>query len=299
MSAALDRLKQQNAQNGSQQQLDSPETITMLTSILAAVEAQNARIDWLSEQQQKLAGFVKVMDEERGEAHRPGVDLAAVRQRCLREIESVESRLSEIESTLSEFVKSLDGKQLSAASQSLIAEAQKNHAATASAIEGLKVQAAANQKLVSQVGGSVQRIEKRTEERVEKAVEQVAGEATATMTANLDASNERAERIMQATATLETRQLWSAAGSMALLLVPVAMIVAGVWMSVAGLITGAQWALDVDGSVWLGIGRWLLVAMGLIGAGYGLCTSSVRWAVHVVEAWKGRGMPKWPRWRKR
>ena len=74
----------------------------------------------------------------------------------------------------------------------IFAEAQKNRAATASAIEGLKAQVTANQKLVSQVGGAVQRIEKRTEERVEKAVEQVAGEASATMTASLDASNARA-----------------------------------------------------------------------------------------------------------
>ena len=64
MSAALDRLKQQNAQSGSQQQLDSPETMEALTSILAAVEAQNARLDRLAEQQKKLAGFVKVDSEE-------------------------------------------------------------------------------------------------------------------------------------------------------------------------------------------------------------------------------------------
>ena len=83
----------------------------------------------------------------------------------------------------------------------------------ASAIEGLKAQVTANQKLVSQVGGAVQRIEKRTEERVEKAVEQVAGEASATMTASLDASNARAERIIAATAKLEARQLWSAAAA--------------------------------------------------------------------------------------
>lgn len=36
----------------------------LLTSILAAVEAQNTRIATLTEQQKKLAGFVKVMDEE-------------------------------------------------------------------------------------------------------------------------------------------------------------------------------------------------------------------------------------------
>ncbi|OFL67272.1 hypothetical protein HMPREF3172_00115 [Brevibacterium sp. HMSC08F02] len=149
---------------------------------------------------------------------------------------------------------------------------------------------------MSQVGGAVQRIEKRTEERVEKAVEQVAGEASATMTANLDASNERAERMMAATAKLEARQLWSAAAAMCLALLPVVVVVAGLWMGIAGLITGAQWALAVDGRIWLGIGRWLVVSVGLAGAGYGLF-ASVRSAAGLVETWKGRGVPKWPRWR--
>ena len=174
MSAALDRLKQQNEPEQSQQQLGSPGTMELLTSILAAVEVQNTRIATLTEQQKKLAGFVKVMDEE---------------------------------------------------------------------------------------------------------------------------TTRRAERIIAATAKLEARQLWSAA-AMCLVLLPVAMVVAGLWMGIAGLITGVQWALDVDGSVWLGIGRWLVVGAGLAGAGYGLFVS-VRWVAGLVETWKGRGMPKWPRWRKR
>ena len=97
---------------------------------------------------------------------------------------------------------------------------------------------------------------------------------------------------------LAARQLWSAAAAMCLVLLPVAVVVAGLWMGIAGLITGVQWALDVDGSVWLGIGRWLVVGAGLAGAGYGLF-ASVRWVAGLVETWKGRGMPKWPRWRKR
>ena len=107
----------------------------------------------------------------------------------------------------------------------------------------------------------------------------------------------RAERIIAATAKLEARQLWSAA-AMCLVLLPVAMVVAGLWMGIARLITGVQWALDVDGSVWLGIGRWLVVGAGLAGACYGLFVS-VRWVAGLVETWKGRRMPKWPRWRKR
>ena len=88
----------------------------LLTSILAAVEAQNTRIATLTEQQKKLAGFVKVMDEE---------------------------------------------------------------------------------------------------------------------------TPRRLERIIAATAKLEARQLWSAA-AMCLVLLPVAVVVAGLWMGIAGLITGVQ-----------------------------------------------------------
>ena len=97
---------------------------------------------------------------------------------------------------------------------------------------------------------------------------------------------------------LAARQLGSAAAAMCLVLLPVAVVVAGLWMGIAGLITGVQWALDVDVSVCLGIGRWLVVGTGLAGAGYGVF-ASVRWVAGLVETWKGRGMPKWPRWRKR
>ncbi|MGO2619515.1 MAG: hypothetical protein ACTH82_05410 [Glutamicibacter ardleyensis] len=300
MSAALDRLKQQKGPVQSPQQLGSPETMELLTSILAAVEAQNTRIATLTEQQKKLAGFVKVMDEETtrrleritvpASTSSPSSDVSA-------RIASIESRQNEIASTLGEFAQSLDGEKLKSASQSLVVEAQRNHAATDSAIEKLQAQAEENRKFVSRVGRSVQQIEKRTEARVEKAAEQVAGEASATMTANLDASNERAERMIAATAKIEARQLWSVAAAMCLVLLPVTVVVAGLWMAVAGLITGAQWALDVNGTVWLGIGRWLVVAIGLVASGYGLF-ASVRWITSLVEMWKSRGMPKWPRWRK-
>ena len=300
MSAALDRLKQQNAQDEQRQQLGSPETMEALTSIHAAVEAQNARLDRLAEQQKKLAGFVKVMDEEttrRLERITAPPSTSSPSSDVSERIASIASRQSEIASTLGEFAQSLDGEKLKSASQSLIVEAQRNHTVTTAACEALKAQADESRALVSRVGGAVQRIEKRTEERVQKAVEQVAGEASATMTANLDAANERAERVIAATAKVEARQLWSAAAAMLLALVPLAMLVAGVWMAVAGLITGAQWALDVDGSVWLGIGRWLVVSAGLASAGYALFASA-RWIVGLAETWRGRGMPTWPRWRR-
>ena len=79
----------------------------------------------------------------------------------------------------------------------------------------------------------------------------------------MDEETRRAERIIAATAKLEARQLCSTAAAMCLVLLPVA-----------------------------------VVGAGLAGAGYGLF-ASVRWVAGLVETWKGRGMPKLPRWRKR
>ncbi|KUM30054.1 hypothetical protein AQ436_10560 [Arthrobacter sp. EpRS66] len=297
MSAALDRLKQQNEQQERQQQLGSLQTMETLNSILAAVEAQNTRLDQLAEQQKKLAGYVKVMDEEATKRmERITAPISSPSSDVSAKIASIANGQKEIANTLGVFAESLNGESLNAASKILVAESQKNHAATDLAIKGLKAQAAANQKFLSQAGGAVQRIEKLAEERVDKAVEHVTNEASTTILANLDAANARAEKILAATSKLEARQLWSAVAAMSLALLPVLMVVAGIWMVIAGLITGAQWAQNVDGNVWLGVGRWIAVGAGLLAAGYGLL-ASVRWAAGLVETWKGRGMPKWPRWR--
>ena len=130
-----------------------------------------------------------------------------------------------------------------------------------------------------------------------QSIERAAAVAGAVATAKIDAANEPAEKIIATTAKLEARQLWSAAAAMCLALLPVVVVIAGLWMGIAGLIAGAEWALDVDGSVWLGIGRWLVIAAGLAAAGYGVF-ASVRWVAGLVETWKGRGMPTWPNWRR-
>jgi uncharacterized protein YbcI len=210
---------------------------------------------------------------------------------------SIGNRLSEIERTLAEFSRSLDGKNLSDASKSLILETQRNRQGVVSAIERLQLQADENKAFISSATVALQRMEKHASQQIEKAVGQIAGQASQIVTARLAAANERAEVIMAGTARLADRQLWSAAAAMSLALLPVATVVAGIWMVIAGLFTGVQWASDVDGSVWLGIGRWLAVACGLSAAAYGLFAGT-KWTASLVAAWKGAGMPQWPRWRK-
>ncbi|WP_061225164.1 hypothetical protein [Rothia kristinae] len=295
MSAALDRLKQQNGPVQSPQPLGSPETMELLTSILAAVEAQNTRIATLTEQQKKLAGFVKVDSEEQEK------QLSAISHQLTSTSPPPES--NENSELLAGIASTLAGMSVNLNGESLKGSASKSEAAAKHLDESrAKFERAANgaqkawRESITQASAEATSAISTARDQAVQSIERAAAVAGAVATAKIDAANERTEKIIATTAKLEARQLWSVAASMCLALLPVAVIVAGVWMAVAGLITGAHWALDVDGSVWLGIGRWLVVSMGLAGAGYGLF-ASVRWVAGLVETWKGRGMPRWPRWR--
>ena len=295
MSAALDRLKQQNGPVQSPQPLGSPETMELLTSILAAVEAQNTRSATLTEQQKKLAGFVKVDSEEQEK------QLSAISHQLTSTSPPPES--NENSELLAGIASTLAGMSMNLNGESLKGSASKSEAAAKHLDESrAKFERAANgaqkawRESITQASAEATSAISTARDQAVQSIERAAADAGAVATAKIDAANERAEKIIATTAQLEARQLWSVAASMCLALLPVAVIVAGVWMAVAGLITGAQWALDVDGSVWLGIGRWLVISMGLAGAGYGLF-ASVRWVAGLVETWKGRGMPRWPRWR--
>lgn len=278
-----------------QEQQDSTPSIPSEPSnaeVIAAVNAQTKAVNGLKAHLQVVIEET-VRDELRKALPPTSLPSGSTSWQSVR----IENRLSEIEKTLAEFSHSLDGKSFSAASQSLILEAQRNRQAHASAIERLQVQADANKVLVSNAEAAIQRIDQRAGQQIEHAVSQIAGEASQVVTASLAAANERAELIMAGTARLADRQLWSAAAAMFLTLLPAATVVAGIWMVIAGLFTGVQWATEVEGSVWLGIGRWLAVVSGLAAVAYGLL-AGVRWTASLVGAWKGAGMPRWPRWRK-
>lgn len=276
-----DRLRQEQ-----QDSTPSMQSEPLTAEVIAAVNAQTKAVNGLKAHLQVVIEET-VRDEVKKALPPTSLPSGSTSWQSVR----IENRLSEIEKTLAEFSQSLDGKSFSAASHSLILEAQKNRQAQASAIERLQAQADANKVLVSNAEAAIQRIEKRATQQLEEAVAQIAGEASQVVTASLAAANERAELIMAGTARLAGRQLWSAAASMFLTLLPVATVVAGIWMAIAGLFAGVQWATDVDGSVWLGIGRWLAVACGLAAVTYGLC-SGVRWTASLVGTWKGTGMPQ-------
>jgi len=279
-----DRLRQE--QQNSTPSIPSEPSIS---EVIAAVNAQTKAVNGL-----KIYLQIVIEETVRNELQKALPSTSQPSAGMPRQIASIGNRLNEIETTLAEFSRSLDGKKLSAASQSLVLEAQRNRQNVVSAIERLRVQADENKALVSQAGAALQHIEQRAGRQIEKAIEQITGEASHVVTANLTGANKRAEQIMAATAKLTDRQLWSAAAAMFLTLLPAATVVAGLWMVIAGLFTGVQWATDVDGSVWLGIGRWLAVVCGLAVVTYGLFAGT-RWTASLVATWKGAGMPRWPR----
>lgn len=120
------------------------------------------------------------------------------------------------------------------------------------------------------------------DERTERALAGVVDGCSSVVNERLDASNDRADKLMRAAHRLEQRQLWGAVGAMAAVLIPAAIVVAGIWMVIAGIIVGARWASSIDAEVPLVVGAWALVALAIGGALFGLYELGRR-AVWIVE----------------
>jgi len=151
---------------------------------------------------------------------------------------------------------------------------------------------------LNQAGRSIQQARDEAVAGVEQTARQSAGAVAGVVTEQLEVANDRAEKLQATNARLEARQLWSAAAAMCLVLLPAATVVAGVWMSVAALVTGWGWVLEVGIGPWLHIGRGLVVVVGTAGALYA-GYRTVRWVASLVGVWIGEGRPKWPSWRRR
>lgn len=288
MSAALERLKQQNAHDEQQERLDSPETIEVLTSILSAVEAQNAKITQLTERQKELAGFVRVMDEQQVlqlEQLANRLSISSPSANALHQTENVEQRLNEIEKTLTEFVGALDGKQLRAAVSTLTMEASRNRTDMASATERAAAQVADSNQLVKQAHGAAARIEKQAVAAIRKVTTDAVDLASGQVREKIQAAEVRAEKVLAVVDRVEARQLWTAAGAMCLALLPAATVVLGGVLIIAGVVFGWEMAFTTDAATWLRWVRGLGAAAGTLLALVGL-VAAVRWVSVYVSTWR-------------
>lgn len=272
--SSLDKLREKEAPPPSPPSGPSPEMILLVNQI---TDALNALIEQVTELRESLR---VQLDMPRSDNMQP-----------------VLNRLDEIEKTLNAFASALDGKQLRESARLISKEAQRNHAGMVSGIDRLTRQADENQKLNSQSMNVVARIEQRAASSIDAAAARAGEVIGERITANLDAVNERAEAITERAERIDSRQAWLAAAAMALALLPVATVVAGVWMLVSGLVAAFQWAGGAI-STWGTVGRFLVAGLGTAGAVAALIWC-VRWVSGVIGVWRDRGMPDWPRWLRR
>lgn len=291
MSAALERLKQKSEPGPSSQQPDDLEEMRILTSILDVVEEQHRQLTTLTERQKKLAGFMKVMDEQQSlqmERLTQVVGRASTSQPSeptLQQLENFGSRLSEIDSTLTEFVGALDGKRLREAVSTITTEASRNRTAMASATEQATAQVAASTELVKQVHGVAGRIEKQASAVIEKVTAASADAAAEQVVEKVRTLEARTDKVMAVVSRLEGRQLWTAAGAMCLALLPAAAVVLGGIILVAGVVHGWEVAVTTEAATWL---RWVKGLGAVLGTGcalFGLFIT-VRWVAGYVNTWK-------------
>lgn len=290
MSAALERLKQQNEHD---RQRLLPETsdamLTTLTSILDVVEQERSQLKALADGQKKLAGFVMVMEEQQTlqlENLASRVSTSPTSNVESSQIVSVENRLAEIETTLSEFVTALDGRQLREAATKLITEASRNRTGMTSAVERAAEQVSESTELVNRAHGAASRIEVKATAAIQEVTGAAADAAATKVSEKVDAAQARAEKVMALVSKVEARQVWSAAGAMCLVLLPAATVVLGGILIVAGVVFGWEVALSTEAATWLRWVRGIGAVLGTVLAVVGL-VAAVRWVAGHVSEWSG------------
>lgn len=280
MSAALERLKQRDAQQA-QPVVQAEQMMEVLTSILTAVEAQNSRLAGLAERQQKLASYVKVMDEETGK------QIEGMEQRLRQSItpasvpapgasstnESMRSELREIGRTLSSLANALDGKQIAGAVSSLMSAKAQIEKTTAWNSEQATEFATKYRQTLNLAGRAITT----TANQAVTAIKESASTAAVAATQQIDAAIERvnaaresAEHVVEVAERLQKPLAWAAAARMGLTLLPVAVVLLMGVHTVWTLVAGIRWALAQDWALWLNITAGIGLAGLVTSAGFGL-----------------------------
>lgn len=253
------------------------ETLEDLTSRLPAVERQ---LTALTKAVKELRTFETISDQEHSK------HLDRVQERLLssitshsantpdasKRIESVESRLSEIERTLGALTSSIDGQKITSAVESLQRSTSMIERTTSSVAKAADVHA-------EKVGRALNRNGLAIEQTRDAAVRAIKSSATATEAAvgdNLRRTIECAEELTAVAERLQ-RRVWPALiGRLAIALLPLATIllmgVATVW----AIVHGYQWAMGMEGALWLRIATGVGLSAVVLGSGAGLWWLAVR-----------------------
>lgn len=280
MSAALERLKQHAAQ----QEMPASRTETVmevLDSLRAAVEAQNRSLAVLADRQQKLASYVKAMDEETNRQN------AAMELRLLQSItaasapapnesstsESTRKELHEIGQTLSALASVIDGKQIGDAVSSLSSATTRIEKTTAWNSEQATEFVGKYERALNAAGRAVNTTRDEAVAAIKDTATGVADGTAGQVAAaigRLDAARQSAEHLVEAAERLQKPLGWAAAARMGLVVLPVTVVLLMGVQTVWALVVGIQWALAQDWALWLDIIAATGLASLVVGSGYGL-----------------------------
>lgn len=292
MSAALERLKQHNVQQTPPVE-QAEKMMEVLTSLLTAVEAQNNRLTGLAGQQQKLASYVTVMDQETTK------QIERMEHRVLQSItplsvpapsgsltsESIRSELHEIGQTLSSLAGALDGKQIADAVSSLMSAKTQIEKTTAWNSEQANEFTNKYRQTLNAAGRAINTTADQAVAAIKESASAAAGTATQQIDAvvkQVNAARESAEHIVDVAERVQKPLAWAAAARMALVLLPVAVVLLMGVQSVWALVVGIRWALSQDWVMWLNITAGIGLAGLVAGAGFGLWRLSV-WVKAALE----------------
>lgn len=288
MSAALERLKQQSAQDGQQHLSVRLET---LTSRHDAVEQQ---LVTLTRAVKDLTGHQKIMDEETQRQLQRLLDRSSTSMNSgdvSARIESLETEQQKISALLIDLVGVLDGRRLTGVTKAL-QQATTSLTTTATSVTE---QVAQSDQLVKRAHGAAARIEKQASSVISDLAAASAASVAASAMEKISTAEARAEKVMARVDRIESRQLWTAAGAMSLALLPAATVVLGGIVITAGLVYGWEIAVVTEAATWLRVVRGVGALLGTLCALVGLAVA-VRWVAGHISTWKNS--PGAIRWRR-
>lgn len=277
MSAKLDRLKQQER---SSSMTSSPSASTN-AEVIAAVNRQTKVVNDLKTYLRiAIEETVKQELSERPSTSHPCAD-------TLPRIESVESRLAEIEMTLRELSASIDGQQIRAAVSSLTSAATHIEKTTAWHSDQADKYDQRLRQTVVVAGKAIQR----TRDHAMTAIGDSAASAADVAAAKVDSSvtavrtaAEKVERLTQLAEHLDRRLGWSAAARIALSVLPVCVVLLMGVQTVWAAVVGIRWALGQQWSLWVTITAAIALAGTVAGATFGLWRLAVWVRVALSDA---------------
>lgn len=273
------------------------EVTNQLELLLSARDADRREIVNLTNAVDALNEHVRTVDEEQP-SRLDRLSISPLSDTTSPPSESVESRLNEIEKTLVEISKNVDGSNVNDALNTLVKNVVATRKVLNSVAEKLAAQAADSTKAARELTASAKRVEAVARREIDRAVKEISGQASDVVLRELDSANRRADALQEANLRAGRLRLWESAAAFVVGLIPLAMILASVWMAVAALTWGWGWAFDVGNDVWLGIGRGLAAVAGT-GAALGALFLTARWLYRLASAWRFDAKPTWPRWRDR